>query len=292
MSICEKVAAVITTFNPSSNFRENLVRIAGQVEVVIIVDDSGDLSQEHAKDYADIENATVLRNEDNFGIAATLNRGVAHAESMGYRWVITLDDDTFISETYIDDVFDFIRTEAFYPVGVIACARANGVVERESRNKNFTMKRTLITSGCVFKTETFRDVGGFDENLFIDLVDFDFCTKLRRLGRAIVLLNKVGMNHRVGNSRVVPLLNKNIVIYNHPAFRLYYQMRNIFLFGRKHMIFDTWLCFYLLLDVLRLPVKTLFFEHGKLERFFYLFLGLKDGLLNRGGRLSKRLSCL
>ncbi len=149
-------------------------------------------------------------------------------------------------------------------------------------------KRTLITSGCLLKISTFRDVGGFDESLFIDLVDFDFCTKLRKSGRTIVLLNKVGMDHRVGNSRTVRLLNQKIVIYNHSPFRLYYQMRNVFSFARKHLPFDPLLCLYLLLDVFRLPLKTLFFEKQKPARFYYLARGLLDGLLSRQGKLTRR----
>lgn len=149
-------------------------------------------------------------------------------------------------------------------------------------------KRTLITSGCIFNVATFRDVGGFDESLFIDLVDFDFCTKLRKSGRKNVLLNKVGMDHRVGNSRTVRWLGKKIVIYNHSPFRLYYQMRNVFSFARKHMTFDPFLCLYLLLDVFRLPLKALFFEQEKRVRLFYLAVGLWDGLLCRGGGLTRR----
>jgi rhamnosyltransferase len=284
----EKVAAVVTTFSASDAIRANLARIAGQVDVVIIVDDSGDPLRSIALDCPEIDNAIVLRNEDNLGIAAALNRGVAQAESMGCDWVITLDDDTLVSRSYMDDVFDFVRTGADASAGLIACTRGGGDPGASTGGNAFTVKRTLITSGCVFEIKTFRDVGGFDEGLFIDLVDFDFCTKLRKSGRTIVLLNKVGMDHRVGNSRTVRLLGRKIVVYNHSPFRLYYQMRNLFLFARKHLTFDPLLGLYLLLDVFRLPLKALFFEQEKRARFFYLATGLQDGLLGREGRLTRR----
>jgi rhamnosyltransferase len=288
VSVPEKVAAVVTTFNAGDSIRPNLERIAGQVDVLIIVDDSGDPFRAKAMNYAEIGNAIVLQNEDNLGIAAALNRGVAQAEQLGCDWVITLDDDTLVSMSYMDDVFKFIQTGAQPSAGLIACSRGGGNPSPSRRDNGFTIKRTLITSGCVFELKTFRDVGGFDENLFIDLVDFDFCTKLRKSGRSIVLLDKQGMDHRVGNSGTVRLLGKTVVIYNHSPFRLYYQIRNVFSFARKHLTFDPLLSLYLLLDVFRLPLKALFFEREKRARFFYLATGLQDGLLGRRGRLTRK----
>lgn len=288
MSEPKKVAAVVTTFNADYSIRQHLAQIAGQVYVVIIVDDSGDPARAHAMNYAGIANTVVLMNEDNLGIAAALNRGIAQAAKMGCDWVITLDDDTHVSTSYVADVCSFIRAGAPSSAGLFACSRDSGKPSENLHGAGFAYKRTLITSGCVFELQTFQDIGGFDERLFIDLVDFDFCTKLRKSGRSIILLDKVGMDHRVGNSRAVRLLGQQVVIYNHAPFRLYYQMRNVFSFTRKHLAFDPLLSLYLLLDVFRLPLKALFFEPEKRARFFYLATGLVDGLLGRGGRLTRK----
>lgn len=283
-----KVAAVVTTFNGNEFILPNLERIAGQVHVVIVVDDSGDPSRVDAVNYAAIGNAVVLRNEDNLGIAAALNRGIDQACLMGCDWVITLDDDTLVSRSYMNDVFSFVHKDASPSTGLIACSRDGSSACATRHDTGFKTKRTLITSGCVFEMKAFQAVGGFDESLFIDLVDFDFCTKLRKTGRSLVLLDKVGMAHRVGDSRTVCLFGANVLIYNHAPFRLYYQMRNVFLFARRHLTFDPVLSLYLLLDIFRLPFKALFFEQEKGARFFYLATGLLDGLRGQGGRLSRR----
>jgi rhamnosyltransferase len=284
----EKIAAVVTTINGGDGILSNLAQIASQVKFVIIVDDSGNSYPAHELDYKEIENAIVLRNEKNLGIAAALNRGVVHAESMGFDWVITLDDDTLVSTTYVDDVYAFMQSGEKLFLGLIAMRRGGRDFGISNDGKKFKLKRTLITSGCLFKIATFRNVGGFDESLFIDLVDFDFCTKLRKKGQGIVLINKVGMDHRVGNARTFRLLGQEIVVYNHSPFRLYYQMRNVFPFARKHLLFDPLLCLYLLLDVFRLPLKVLFFEEQKSARFYYLAWGLLDGIVCREGRLTRR----
>lgn len=288
MSERERVAAVVTTFNGGDSIRPNLERIAAQVHVVVIVDDSGDPARAAYVDGSWINNAVILRNERNLGIAAALNRGVAHAGSMGCDWVITLDDDTLLSTSYIDDVLTFVRMGALPSLGLIACSRDDGGSVPPSGGAGFRIKRTLITSGSVFDIKTFNEIGGFDESLFIDLVDFDFCTRLRKSGRVLVLLDRVGMAHKVGNSRVTRFLGLKVLVYNHAPFRLYYQMRNPFIFARKHWTFDPLLSGYLLLDIFRLPLKALFYEAEKRARFFYLAHGLLDGLRGHAGRLTNR----
>lgn len=288
MTANRRVAAVVTTFQGGESLRPHLERIVEQVEVVVIVDDSGDPSREDVFTFAGMEKAIVLRNEENLGIAAALNRGIAQAGAMGCDWIITLDDDTLVSRTYMDDVFSFVQAGAQPSAGLIACSREGSVPSAPDDPCGYKIKRTLITSGCVFEFRTFQEMGGFDEGLFIDLVDFDFCTRLRQSGRSLVLLNKAGMAHRVGSARTVRVLGMTIVVYHHAPFRLYYQMRNVFLFARKHLAFDPVLSLYLLLDAFRLPLKALFFESRKRARLFYLCTGLLDGLRGRTGRLTRR----
>lgn len=290
MTAPRKSAAVVTTFHIGESLRTHVERIAEQVEVVILVDDSGNPSRQDTVTLAGMEKVTLLRNEDNLGIAAALNRGIARAGAMGCDWIITLDDDTLVSRTYLDDVFSFVQTNAHPDAGLIACSREGSIPRTQEDPSGFKIKHTLITSGCVFEFSTFQEIGGFDERMFIDLVDFDFCTRLRRSGRSLVQLNKAGMAHRVGDARKVHVLGMTIMVYNHAPFRLYYQMRNVFFFARKHLAFDPILSVYLLLDMFRLPLKAMVFEPHKRARLFYLYTGLLDGLRGRGGRLTRRFA--
>lgn len=291
----EDVAAVVTTFRPGPSTRANLLRIAAQVGKVIVVDDSGDAGAHPAIDFPEIANLDLVRNETNLGIAAALNRGVERAARHGCKWVITLDDDTLVSTSYVRDVLRFAESGQVPGLGLVACSRGTDPRAAEEQRPargagGFVMKRTLITSGCLFEVRLFEEVGGFDEHLFIDLVDFDFCTRLRKSGRQVVLLETVGMVHKVGHAESNRFFGADVVIYNHAPFRLYYQIRNTFLFARKHFAFDPALCGYLLLDVFRLPVKALLFESQKRARLRYLAAGFVDGLKGRGGRMRSRRS--
>ncbi len=278
-------AAVVTTFCPQPLLLSKLERIASQVKTVIVVDDTGAGEDSAMLDFLKIENIIYLQNKNNQGIAASLNRGIDLADVMGHGWVVTLDDDSVVSWDYLDYIFDFLDKREVLAMGIIACSRAAGS-KKAVIEDGFRIKRNLITSGCVFEVKIYREAGGFDEGLFIDLVDFDFCARVRKMGHVIVQLNKIGMEHKVGNSREAWFAGTRLNIYNHAPFRLYYQMRNIFLFARNYFSFDPLLCGYLLLDIFRLPFKALLFEDGKRSRVSYLWNGLKDGLRGKRGRLA------
>lgn len=286
------IAAVVTTFDPGPAVLRNLRQIATQVKLVIVVDDSGQGVARAVIESAGFDHLVLLVNEQNLGIAAALNRGVAEAAARGCRWVITLDDDTMVSDGYVRDVFRFMGSHPDMGLDMIACRRQQeGGSEsacRSGEEISFKEKRNLITSGCVFDVATHDAVGGFDESLFIDLVDFDFCIRLRKSGRKIIELGRVGMTHTVGASRTVNFLGVVLTVYNHAPFRLYYQARNAILFAGKHWRFDPLLCFVLLLDLVRLPSKAIAFESRKWARVRYVIAGVLDGLRGRGGRVSHR----
>ncbi len=286
------VAAVVTTFDPSPTVVRNLHQIAAQVKMVIVVDDSGRGAAAAMIESAGLTNLVLLVNEQNLGIANALNRGVAEATARGCRWVITLDDDTLVSEHYVHDVFDFIDRHPDVALGMVACRRQHEGESNAARCRGdgilFREKRNLITSGCVFSVAAHAAVGGFDERLFIDLVDFDFCIRLRKEGRKLIELERVGMMHKVGASRKVSFSGFPLTVYNHAPFRLYYQARNAILFASKHWRFDPLLCSVLLLDLVRLPLKAIAFESEKWKRLRYVFWGGLDGLRGRGGRVSCR----
>lgn len=286
MSEIVNVAAVVTAFMPDESILANLKRIAAQVGLVILVDDTGQAAGEGAADFSQIKNLRYIKNNANIGIAASLNAGVECAAEEGFNWVITLDDDTLVSETYVADVFEFIQGNQLPDIGLVACSREGRVRAASVNGEKFFIKRTLITSGSVFSVDIFRRIDGFDEELFIDLVDFDFCTKIRKIEHNIVMLNKYGMEHKVGNSQLKNFAFLRLVIYNHAPFRLYYQMRNTFFFVKKYFAFDPLLSIYIFLDVFRLPLKALLFERQKLKRLSYLAAGLWDGLIGRRGALA------
>lgn len=279
-----KTAAVVTTFSPDASLEENLRCISVQVPLVILVDDTG-AGPTTAADPS-IANLVVIRHAHNLGIGAALNSGVEEAARRGFEWVITLDDDTRVRTDYLDAAFEFVGRDAVPKLGLVALSRpGHGAPTAPDAGDGHAVRRNIITSGSVFPIALFRALGGFSADLFIDLVDFDFCCRARRAGWALVQLAAVGMEHRVGNSETRRCLGVSATVYHHAPFRLYYQARNVIVFARRHFGFDPLLCLYLLVELIRLPAKAVCFERDKRSRLRHIGAGIRDALRGQLGRM-------
>ena len=107
----KSVCAVIVTFRPRDEDYENILKVRAQVDNVVVVDNGSPhdsllrlraLSKESC--------LTLIENGANLGIGAALNIGVRSAETSGSRWVILLDQDSTVTENFMERmVSDFTR---------------------------------------------------------------------------------------------------------------------------------------------------------------------------------------
>ncbi|WP_434931432.1 glycosyltransferase [Shewanella sp. HL-SH5] len=277
--------AVITTFDPDFMLIERLKLLDEKnINSIILIDDSGigrvDLYMSELSKLGVI----VIKNSSNLGIAASLNVGFEKALELKADFVLTLDDDSGLSTTYVSTLMSFLLDNSNEKV--VAC----GVIQNEEcltseTNSTNTQKRNLITSGCIYPVSVISDIGFFNEDFFIDLVDFEFCTRLRRAGYALFEVPLAKMTHTIGSSVVINLLGMDVIVYNHNPFRLYYQIRNVYLYIYKYLLIDPLYCAYLLINVIKVFIKIIFFESNKLARLKFYLKGTFHGLINSGGRL-------
>ncbi|MGB5118797.1 MAG: glycosyltransferase [Providencia rettgeri] len=280
-----KLVAVVTTFDPDFTLIERLKLLCEQnINSIILIDDSGVGSIEQYVSELKNLGIIVIKNNSNLGIAASLNVGFEKAIELKADFVLTLDDDSGLSTAYVDILMSFLIDNSNKKT--VAC----GVIENEpflkvEKNSINTPKRNLITSGCIYPVSVISDIGFFNEDFFIDLVDFEFCTRLRRSGYSLFEIPEAKMTHTIGSSFVIVFLGIDVIIYNHNPFRLYYQIRNVYLYIYKYLLKDPIYCAYLLLNVLKTLLKIIFFESNKLTRLKFYFKGTIHGLKNTGGRL-------
>jgi rhamnosyltransferase len=129
-----------------------------------------------------------------------------------------------------------------------------------------------ITSGAFNNVKCIKAVGGFDEKLFIDMVDYDICYALTRNGYKIIRLNYTGFLHEVGRSTTKKFFGKNIIIFNHSPLRKYYWVRNSIYLKRKYK-----LGFRSDVRVVKRMIQTLLYEEDKFRKLKSMFKGVADG---------------
>lgn len=262
----------IVSYNPDiEDFEENLSRINfGNILVV----DNGSLNINEIESTCKRLSVNLIKNKKNLGIAAALNQIFSYAKSKNFMWVLTLDQDSKIDKSilhrmkcckndqsvgiYCPQIYDYVAGEVWPNV---------------AQKKGYTEIKKCITSGSLTSVEAWEAVNGFDEYLFIDEVDNDFCYRIRMKGYKILLVSHIRLEHKVGKTKVIKFMGNKIFVRNHSAMRKYYITRNRLYLDKKY---------YKKIRVKTLAItfmfilKTLIFEDKKFDKLKACNRGILD----------------
>ena len=224
MAAYEKVAAVVTLYNPDSSVVEHISSYAPYVDRLYIVDNSENIHDVLSHLTQQLPHTVLLHQGANIGMAKALNTALYRAREDGYEWLITFDQDTFFDAS---DIPLFLST-------LFSADTTHVAIVSPLHNKKFICPNavpplipaeSVMTSANAVHIQKALSVGGFNEKLFIDEVDHDFCFRLAQHRYKILLHRSVAVNHTLGTK-------KNAVTL-YPPERLYYMLRN-YLYLRKH----------------------------------------------------------
>lgn len=224
-----EICAIIPTYRPDIDLSSRLERVTTQVGCVIVVDDSGSaaIASQLRSLTSRHRNLLVLHNEYNCGLAASLNTGIHEAKRLGYRWILTLDDDTLVMHDMCRQLVDNwnIFSQSL-SLGILAMSwRSNSIRNTRARGA-WRDKRMVITSGSLMSMETFDSVGPFRDEFIIDSVDSDYCLRVRARGLRVIEVGKQGFNQRLGHTRTVGWGPFRVTLQEHSPLRTYYRVRN------------------------------------------------------------------
>lgn len=90
-----------------------------------------------------------------------------------------------------------------------------------------------ITSGNLLHLDVWRVAGPFNEDYFIDCIDFDFSLRARQRGFAIHKASKALLRHELGQSFAVRRSFDRFYTQHSPL-RRYYMFRNFLYLARTH----------------------------------------------------------
>jgi rhamnosyltransferase len=288
--VAETICAVIVTYYPDSDLLDRIERVTKQVAQTVIVDNGSPASCiEQIRKVAQKWVVHLILNGSNEGIARALNLGVQWAASRGYRWILTLDQDTSVDTNMIDSLAEVFH---FYPLperlavigsnyrhkvnGALSCDDVigpNGFPGREMK--------TVLTSGSLVSVDAFQAIGGFREDFFIDCVDHEYCLRARARGFHVVMTSKPIMEHGIGHLTEHRLLWKKVGTSNHSPGRQYFMTRNSLILAREHIRKEPrWILGYLWVWAKSI-VLVFLFEEERLAKLKNIIRGCVDGLLGR-----------
>lgn len=185
----------IVSYNPElERLRENVAAIVPQVDRLLIFDNGSENADEIEGAFGSI--AEIIRSPKNLGMAKALNRLCAVADRGGATDIVLLDQDSVAS-------CDLVASELKHRgegVGLVCPL----VLDRNRRERDFDntlvidIKRA-ITSGSMVNIAAWNSVGGYDDRLFVDWVDNEFCDNLRVHGYRLLRTYGSSILHELGH---------------------------------------------------------------------------------------------
>lgn len=273
--IINNIYAGIVTYNPDIELlKKNINAIYKQVPIIVIVD-NGSTNIKVIKQYVEeLNNVKLLCLKSNMGIAIALNLLMKYGDENQFDWMLSLDQDSVCSYNYCLSALDLLDFPNVGIVGPVIKDRKVGIVGHNPKGE-YGIVNTCITSGAFVRVDVWKKVGGYDEKMFIDSVDFEFCYRVRKKGYKIIQSNKIVLEHSIGKGRTIFIGPFQKRISEHSAFRSYYIAQNNIYYPKKHR-----LILYFIRGNCRninYLINVFLFESNKLQKIKSIFQGWKNG---------------
>jgi rhamnosyltransferase len=201
----------------------------------------------------------IFANKNN-GMSIALNSLCKSAINDGYDFIITMDQDSKISNKDLLQMQQYINNNEMKDIGIVA---PTIIYDKHLEVKNISINKKVesiewtITSGSAMNLYIYKSTEGFDENYFIDRLDYDYCFALRQNNKKIIKLSWVYLFQELGEK--VGKVNE------HNSLRNYYMFRNRLYFYNKYQR-GLVKYFILLLTITRHLARILLFQSKKREK--------------------------
>lgn len=297
----ESIAGVVVTYFPDTEFPLRLAAVAREVAPLLVVDNSADPAAADPLAALCARSGTrLLRNAANLGTAAALNRGFAELARLGCTRAVAFDQDSVPLPGLAAALRACADSDPRRPAAVVGAnwtdaargAPAHHLVRhprlppcfrRVIAERDLNAATAVIMSGSLFSLEAWRELGGFDESLFLDLVDADFCLRAREAGWAVRVAAAAGLLHARGRKRAVRWGGRAWWPAFMPPARLYMLYRNRMLLFRRHAWREPhWAAFETAYS-LKVLAEIVLLENGKLAKLGACLRGTGAGLLGCRG---------
>ena len=292
------IFSIIVLYNPDAIKLFNLCLTLSNSKIPTILINNSDQQKLQSSKFKKFFDLQIIELYDNLGIARAQNMGIDLAIENNAEAILFFDQDSQIESSILNDliscisnpevkvcapVFIDVDTGIFLPIIKID---KFGLLSKVYDQNNDTENSLVISSGLLVKLEVFKTVGFMNEDYFIDYVDTDFCFRCFSKNVKITVVEKAVMKHSIGKKMIL-IFGFHFSIHN-PQ-RVYYQIRNCFIFCKKDYV----PLFFKLREIISIGfhqfISLLFFYDKRKHYLKAIFLGLIHGFSGRIGKFSLNL---
>ena len=291
----------IVLYHPNKErLLNNIENLSNQVEKIICFNNgcANDFLQELETKY----NVIIIGDGNNIGLARALNLIMVYAHKMGATWVITMDQDSVLPDNYIKTVC----SKNIDSKVAIICPRVVDKrrlqVDSDCNIDEQYVDRCITSASCT-RIAAWEQIGGFDNRLFIDLVDNDFCKRLKILDWKILKINSIVLDQEfseiepkgtrttkfikficklIPNKKLANNIAKLAYKKKVSPLRVYYTNRNIIYLNKKFkhyggIGYDCYSCRTYIGYFLSYGLMNIIRSDKKIEMIKTIFKGVRDG---------------
>jgi len=283
-----KFCCGVTLYYPSKNELESIRKYREIFDFVYLFDNtdsSGRLNNE--KFFFDDDGFVYCSNKTNEGLSVAYNIMCSQAISDGFDYICLFDQDSTILNKDVIKIIDYIHIDDMEEVAVYApeiVYKYENIAIYSGENKARGVEIAwAISSGSFINLVAYQKTEGFDENYFIDRLDYDYCLIIRRLGYKVINIKNVLLYQKLGEQ------GKGIFkrVSQHGALRHYYIFRNrLYFYFKRNKISIVEVIKVGLLSLKHI-VKVFLLEEQKVEKVKMMICGLKDFSQNKMGKYQK-----
>jgi len=282
------IAAVVVAYHPDASLPGNIASYVNAVDKLYVVDNSERKDSElrrqlqHPKiDYID--------NHGNQGIAHALNVGARLAIADGSNWLLTMDQDSCMTNAVLQQLIAFAGSSATLAQTAIISPRHLGkggvLVGVPDESEATSEGLYAMTTGNLLNLAAWQALGPFQDDLQIDMVDVEYYCRAIAGGYKVITLNHVLMPHSFGNLEYRSICGREIFVYQHDHVRKYYQVRNGLqvYFRYRRAVPDSGKIIRFVFSV----IVSTGFERDRLRKIYYMAKGFFHFLINKTGKLGQ-----
>lgn len=281
-----KITGIIVAYNPDLEILKLIIGKLQSQGCAICVVNNSTFDLENMK-----KETKIFDLRENKGIAFAQNTGMSWAfEDLDSDFVLQMDQDSIPADNLVETLvsaWDSLK-ELGIKTGLIGSqdidrdtlisSKAKFNKGNEITGTNLLSVSEVLSSGSLIPRSTFQLVGGPDDKLFIDLVDFEYCWRIANKGLLIVKNPSSLIFHKLGEGQLKILGFLKVGLPQ--PFRHYYSIRNtvyLILFGSAPFY---WKATNSLKVLFKLTIYPIVLPQGK-ERFRFIWKGFRDGVYKR-----------
>lgn len=269
----ENLSIGIVLYNPNIDFlTSNIEELSIITNKIILVDNGSNNIDEIEEKF--LNKVILIRNEKNLGIAKALNQLLDKAYELKSDYLLTLDQDSKLPCSMIANMISNISENTAIVCPIINDLNKSQKIEQKDEIEDVDR---CITSGSLMVLSECKQIGYFDEKMFIDYVDFDYCKRIKIAKKRILRCKSAVINHEIGKRSVKKFFAWKVFPTNHNYIRVFYYSRNIKYYMKKYnkeMNFKE--KNYHRICLLWKFISILLYEKEKKLKIKYYFKGLKD----------------